>query len=54
MGWRTGKRFPAGNGNFSLLHRVQNSPAAHPASYPTGTGGEEALSLGGKAAGTSS
>jgi hypothetical protein len=30
-------RFPAGTGNFSLHHRVQNGSGAHPASYPTGT-----------------
>jgi hypothetical protein len=40
-------RFPAGAGNFSLHHRVQNSSGAHPASYPMGTrsslpGGKEA------------
>jgi hypothetical protein len=29
-------RFPAGAGNFSLHHRVQNGSAAHPASYPMG------------------
>jgi hypothetical protein len=33
-------RFPAGAGNFSLHHRVQNGSGAHPASYPI------ALSLG--------
>jgi hypothetical protein len=27
-------RFPAGAGNFSLHHRVQNGFGAHPASYP--------------------
>jgi hypothetical protein len=27
-------RFPAGAGNFSLYHRVQNCSGAHPASYP--------------------
>jgi hypothetical protein len=32
-------RFPAGAGNFSLHHRVQNGSGAHPASYSTGTGG---------------
>jgi hypothetical protein len=37
--------FPAGAGNFSLHHRVQNGSGAHPASYPMGTGGG-ALSLG--------
>jgi hypothetical protein len=32
-------RFPAGAGNFSLHHRVQNGSEAHPASYPMGTRG---------------
>jgi hypothetical protein len=32
-------RFPAGAGNFSLHHRVQNGSRAQPASYPMGTGG---------------
>jgi hypothetical protein len=32
-------RFPAGAGNFSLHHRVQNGSGAHPASYLMGTGG---------------
>jgi hypothetical protein len=32
-------RFPAGAGNFSLHHRVQNGSGAHPASYPMGTSG---------------
>jgi hypothetical protein len=41
-------RFPAGAGNFSLHHRVQNSSGAHPSSYPMGTRGSFA---GGKAAG---
>jgi hypothetical protein len=41
-------RFPAGAGNFSLHHRVQNGSGAHPASYPLGTRGSF---LGGKAAG---
>jgi hypothetical protein len=41
-------RFPAGAGNFSLRHRVQNGSGAHPASYPMGTRGSF---LGGKAAG---
>jgi hypothetical protein len=36
-------RFPAGAGNFSFHHRVQNGSGAHPVSYPMGT---EALSLG--------
>jgi hypothetical protein len=41
-------RFPAGAGNFSLLHRVQNGSGAHPASYLVGTRGSFP---GGKAAG---
>jgi hypothetical protein len=40
-------RFPAGAGNLSLQHRVQNGSGAHPASYPMGTRG---FFLGGKAA----
>jgi hypothetical protein len=32
-------RLPAGAGNFSLHHRVQNGSEAHPASYPMGTRG---------------
>jgi hypothetical protein len=32
-------RFPAGDGNFSLHHLVQNGSGAHPASYPIGTRG---------------
>jgi hypothetical protein len=32
-------RLPAGAGNFSLHHRVQNGSGAHPASYPMGTRG---------------
>jgi hypothetical protein len=32
-------RFPAGAGNFSLHHRVQNGSGAHSASYPMGTSG---------------
>jgi hypothetical protein len=32
-------RFPAGAGNFSLHHRVQNGSGAHPSSYPVGTRG---------------
>jgi hypothetical protein len=32
-------RFPAGAGNFSLHHRVQNGTGAYPASYPMGTSG---------------
>jgi hypothetical protein len=41
-------RFPAGAGNFSLHHRVQNGSGAYPASYPMGTRGSF---FGGKAAG---
>jgi hypothetical protein len=41
-------RFPAGAGNFSLLHRVQTDSGAHPASYPMDT---ESSSPGVKAAG---
>jgi hypothetical protein len=41
-------RFPAGAGNFSLDHRVQNGPGAHAASYPMGSRGSFP---GGKAAG---
>jgi hypothetical protein len=32
-------RFPAGAGNFSLHHRVQNGSGPHPTSYPMGTRG---------------
>jgi hypothetical protein len=32
-------RFPAGAGNFSLQHPVQNSSGARPASYLMGTRG---------------
>jgi hypothetical protein len=35
----TGVRFPAGAGNFSLHHPVQNGSEAHAASYPMGTRG---------------
>jgi hypothetical protein len=41
-------RLPAGSGNFSLHHHVQNGSGVHPASYPVGTRG---CFLGGKAAG---
>jgi hypothetical protein len=41
-------RFPAGAGNFSLHHRVQNGSRVHPASYPVSTTGSFP---GGKAAG---
>jgi hypothetical protein len=37
--WGSRVRFPAGAGNFSLHHRVQNGSEAHPASYPMGTRG---------------
>jgi hypothetical protein len=42
-------RFPAGAGNFSIHHRVQNGSGAHPALYPMGIRGSFP---GGKAAGT--
>jgi hypothetical protein len=42
-------RFPAGAGNFSLHHRVQNGSGAPSASHPMGTRGSFAES---KAAGT--
>jgi hypothetical protein len=32
-------RLPAGAGNFSHHHRVQNGSGAHPSSYPVGTRG---------------
>jgi hypothetical protein len=35
----SGVQFPAGAGNFSLNHRVQNGSEAHPVSYPMGTTG---------------
>jgi hypothetical protein len=41
-------RFPAGAGNFSLHHRVQNGSGAYSDSYAVGTGG---FFPGGKAAG---
>jgi hypothetical protein len=41
-------RFPAGAGNFSLHHSVQNGSGSHPASYPMGVTG---CFPGGKAAG---
>jgi hypothetical protein len=43
-----GVQFPAGDGNFSLHHRVQNGSGAHPASCSMGTSG---CFPGGKAAG---
>jgi hypothetical protein len=42
-------RFPAKAGNFSLHHRIQKGPGAHPPSYPMGT---KCSFPGGKAAGT--
>jgi hypothetical protein len=36
--WGSRVRFPAGAGNFSLHHRVQNGSGAHSASYPIGSG----------------
>jgi hypothetical protein len=44
-----GVRIPAEGVNFSLRHCVQTGSGAHPASYPTGTGGSFPES---KAAGT--
>jgi hypothetical protein len=41
-------RFPAGAGNFSLHHRVQNGSGVHSTSYPMGTRGSFS---GGRAAG---
>jgi hypothetical protein len=35
-GW-SGVRVPAGDGNFSLRHRVQNGSGTHPAFCPMGT-----------------
>jgi hypothetical protein len=32
-------RFPAGGGNFSPHHRVQNGSGVHPAFYPMGARG---------------
>jgi hypothetical protein len=37
--WGSRVLFPAGAGNFSLNHCVQNGSGAHPASYPMGTRG---------------
>jgi hypothetical protein len=34
-GWGSRVRFPAGAGNFSLHHCVQNTSGAHPATYCT-------------------
>jgi hypothetical protein len=46
--WGSRVRFPAGAGNSSLHHRVQNGSGAYPTSYPMGTRG---FFPGGKAAG---
>jgi hypothetical protein len=35
MGWMAGIRLPAGARDFSLLHSIQTSSAAQPASYAT-------------------
>jgi hypothetical protein len=32
-------QFPAGAGNISLHHHIQNGSGTHPASYPMGTRG---------------
>jgi hypothetical protein len=37
--WGSRIRLPAGAGNFSLHHRVQNGSGAHSASYPMGSRG---------------
>jgi hypothetical protein len=37
--WGSRVRFPAGAGNFSLQHRVQNGSGAQPACCPMGTRG---------------
>jgi hypothetical protein len=37
--WGSRVWFPAGAGDFSLHHHVQNSSGAHLASYPMGTRG---------------
>jgi hypothetical protein len=34
--WASRVRFPAGAGNFSLHHRVQNGSVYHPVSCPMG------------------
>jgi hypothetical protein len=38
-------RFPAGAGNFSLRHRIQNGSGAHPTSYPMGTRGSHKIAI---------
>jgi hypothetical protein len=47
--WGSRVRLPAGAGNFSLHHSVQNGSGVHPASYPMDTRGSF---LRGKAAGS--
>jgi hypothetical protein len=42
MGWTAGVRLPAG-ARFSLLHNVQNSSGAKPASYSMGNGERESF-----------
>jgi hypothetical protein len=37
--WGSRVRFPAGAGNSSLHHRIQNGSGAHPASFPMGSRG---------------
>jgi hypothetical protein len=39
MGWTAGVRFATGARDFSVIHSIQTSSGAHPASYPMGTGG---------------
>jgi hypothetical protein len=39
MGWTAKVQFLARARDFSLLHSVQTSSGAHPASYPVGVGG---------------
>jgi hypothetical protein len=34
----SGFQFPAGAGNFSILHCIQTGSGAHPMSYPMSTG----------------
>jgi hypothetical protein len=36
--WDSMVRFPAGDGNFSLHHRLHTGFGSHPASYPMDTG----------------
>jgi hypothetical protein len=39
MGWMAMVQFLVGTKKISLLHSIQTSSEAHPASYPAGTGG---------------